>query len=66
MSDAGMFGWTPMHCAARHKHLAVVTLLLERGSDASIAADGGSVADFAEANIGRPGCVPSLLLVRDL
>lgn len=52
----GMFGWTPLHCAARNKHLQVVALLLELGADKAAVADGGSVVAFAEAAAGRPGC----------
>ena len=59
-----MLRWTPLHFAARSKHMHLVRLLLQRGADPrKAAADGFTVLSYVERHRKMPGYVSALAKV---
>ncbi|HEY5581760.1 MAG TPA: ankyrin repeat domain-containing protein [Rhodoferax sp.] len=60
-ADVNKPGWTPLHYAATHGHLAVMNLLLENNAYIDAASPNGSTPLMMAANYGTPMAVKLLL-----
>ena len=60
-ADVNKPGWTPLHYAATHGHVAVMTLLLDHHAYIDAASPNGSTPLMMAALYGTPGAVKLLL-----
>ena len=60
-ADVNKPGWAPLHYAATHGHLAVMTLLLEKHAYIDAASPNGSTPLMMAAHYGTPSAVKLLL-----
>jgi hypothetical protein len=60
-ADVNKPGWTPLHYAATHGHLAVMTLLLDNHAYIDAASPNGSTPLMMAAQYGTPSAVKLLL-----